>query len=310
VPLASPEPFIDVFWINTSATHHFLSGQNPYSQNYPDIYQGYYGYKPGFTYWPFYLNAAAIFTALHCDIRYLGVLSDLMFAGVLVWVCKKGFVRALTTWGFVLIWLALPVSLFIIEQAWVDSLMLLTAVIAVIAYGSGWITISALFAGASIATKQYGFIVPAMITFAILGSQGWKKSVFFLSRILITVSILVFPFLIWDFESFYRNTIQILITIPMRTDSLTIPAFFSNIHNFEPPGQFLLILYVAAFSFGLHSCFRDPRPSAVLFTSAFCYGFIFLMGKQASANYYVVVVGLALMGLAQRTGEQNLACRT
>ena len=58
VPIASPAPVIDVFWINTWAVNDFLHGKNPYSQVYPDIYKGHYGYQPGFTYWPSYLLAA------------------------------------------------------------------------------------------------------------------------------------------------------------------------------------------------------------------------------------------------------------
>jgi hypothetical protein len=306
VPIASPEPFIDVFWINTWAVNDFLHGKNPYSQVYPDIYKGHYGYQPGFTYWPSYLLAASIPGAFHLDLRFLNVLSDLSFAGILAWFSARSKFTVEMAWPLALLWLAMPVSLFIIEQAWIDPLMLVLATGSILAFRFRRLDLAAFFGGLAMASKQYGFIVPALLTIGIFGSIGWKPALRFCLIAGGTLTLLMAPFLIWDFAGFYKNTVQILMVIPMRLDSLTIPAFFVNKFGYEIPGIFLLLCYMAVFLGCLWKVWRLPKVSSICFAATFCYGFLFLMGKQASANYYAIVLGLALVALIEGIQEKDL----
>jgi hypothetical protein len=306
VPIASPEPFIDVFWINTWAVNDFLHGKNPYSQVYPDIYKGHYGYQPGFTYWPSYLLAASIPGAFHLDLRFLNVLSDLSFAGILAWFSARSKFTVEMAWPLALLWLAMPVSLFIIEQAWIDPLMLVLATGSILAFRFRRLDLAAFLGGLAMASKQYGFIVPALLTIGIFGSIGWKPALRFCLIAGGTLTLLMAPFLIWDFAGFYKNTVQILMVIPMRLDSLTIPAFFVNKFGYEIPGIFLLLCYMAVFLGCLWKVWRLPKVSSICFAATFCYGFLFLMGKQASANYYAIVLGLALVALIEGIQEKDL----
>lgn len=306
VPIASPAPFIDVFWINTWAVNDFLQGKNPYSQIYPDIYKGHYGYQPGFTYWPSYLLAASVPGAFHLDLRFLNVLSDLSFAGILAWFSTRSKSTVEMAWPLALLWLAMPVSLFIIEQAWIDPFMLVLASGSILAFRFRQLNLAALLGGLAMASKQYGFIVPSLLTIGIFASMGWKPALRFCLIVGGTLTLLVAPFLIWDFAGFYKNTVQILMVIPMRLDSLTIPAFFVNSFGYEIPGIFLLVSYVAVFLGCLWKVWRLPKVSSICFAATFCYGFLFLMGKQASANYYAIVVGLALVALIEGIQEKDL----
>ena len=94
--------------------------------------------------------------------------------------------------------------------------------------------------------------------------------------------------------------------IPMRLDSLTIPAFFVNSFGYEIPGIFLLVSYIAVFLGCLWKVWRLPKVSSICLAATFCYGFLFLMGKQASANYYAIVLGLALLALIEGIQEKDL----
>lgn len=305
VPLASPKPFIDVFWINTWAVSDFRVGKNPYSQIYPDIYKGQYGYQPGFTYWPTYLLAATVPGALKLDLRYLNIICDLSFAGLLGWLASWSEKTSRLTWPIVLLWLAMPVSLFIIEQAWVDPVMLVLAAASILAFRGGKLDLAAILAGLTVATKQYGFIVPALLAAGTLGKFGWKHTIRFCALSGTTAMMLVVPFLAWDFAGFYKNTVQILMVIPMRVDSLTLPAFFANSFGYEIPGTVLLAGYMAVFGGCLWTAWRRPRASTMCYAAAFCYCFLFVMGKQASANYYAVVLGLALLALLEGIQDEE-----
>ena len=306
VPIASPAPVIDVFWINTWAVNDFLHGKNPYSQVYPDIYKGHYGYQPGFTYWPSYLLAASVPGAFNLDLRFLNVLSDLSFAGILAWFSTRSKLTLEMAWPLALLWLAMPVSLFIIEQAWIDPFMLVLATGSILAFRFRRLDMAALLGGLAMASKQYGFIVPSLLTVGIFASIGWKPALRFCLIAGGTLTLLVAPFLIWDFAGFYKNTVQILMVIPMRLDSLTIPAFFVNSFGYEIPGIFLLVSYMAVFLGCLWKVWRLPKVSSICFAATFCYGFLFLMGKQASANYYAIVLGLALVALIEGIQEKDL----
>jgi uncharacterized membrane protein len=303
VPLASPEPFIDVFWINTWAVRDFLAGKNPYSQIYPDIYQGAYGYQPGFTYWPAYLLAATVPGALHLDLRYLNIIADLAFAGLIGWRATRSKATKDIAAPMVFLWLAMPVSLFIIEQAWVDSVMLALAAGAAVAFGEKRVYLAATLAGTAAATKQYGFIVPGILAAAVFGGSGWKQGIRFCAAAAVAGCAFLLPFVAWDVRAIYANTVQLLMTIPVRKDSLTIPALLINNFGWEIPGGLLLSAYLAVFLACLWTALRRPAVSAVLFASALCYGFLFVMGKQASANYYALVLGLGVLGIIYATQE-------
>lgn len=305
VPVTSPLPFIDVFWINTWAVNDFLHGKNPYSQVYPDIYNGHYGYQPGFTYWPSYLLSASVLGAFKLDLRFLNVLADVSFASLLGWYSTRSKSTIEMVWPLALLWLAMPVSLFIIEQAWIDPLMLVLATGSIMAFRFDRLDLAALLGGLTMASKQYGFIVPALIAVGIFGSIGWKSTFRFCLIVGGIISLLMAPFLLWDFVGFYKNTVQILMTIPMRHDSLTMPAYFFNSFGYEVPGIFLLACYVAVFLGCLWKVWWSPKASSICFAATFCYGFLFLMGKQASANYYAIVLGLALVALLEGIQEKN-----
>lgn len=306
VPFASPEPFIDVFWINTWAANDFLHGKNPYSEVYPDIYKGHYGYQPGFTYWPSYLLAAAFLGAFNLDLRFLNILSDLSFAALLFWFSTRSKFTLEMAWPLALIWLAMPVSLFILEQAWIDPFMLVLAAGSILAFRFRRLDLAALLGGLAMSSKQYGFIVPALLAVGILGSMGWKSGLRFCLIAGATIFLLMTPFIVWDFAGFYKNTVQILMVIPMRVDSLTLPAFFVNSFGYEIPGILLLVSYMAVFIGCLWKVWLFPKTTSICFVATFCYGFLFLMGKQASANYYAIVLGLALIALIEGIQEKNL----
>lgn len=308
VPFASPKPFIDVFWINTWAAGDFLGGMNPYSRVYPDIYKGAYGYQPGFTYWPAYLLGASATKLAGLDIRYLNLGADVAVGAVIGKLAKGNRQLQQMAWPLALLWLCIPTGFFVLEQAWVDTVLLALSALAFLCLNRRSYLLCGCLVALATATKQYGFIPGLVIAVAVLGRGGVPALMRFAVPAIILFCVLMLPFLFWNFGAFYSNTVGILIRIPMRTDSMTLPALLMNQWGAQIPGVALVGAYLCALILGVGTAFRHANSlPCVIYATAFVYAMLFLLGKQASCNYYQLVCGLILLGLASGSGEKEAA---
>ena len=305
VPLASPKPFIDVFWINSWAASDFIKWINPYSQTYPDIYHGAYGYHPGFTYWPFYLLNISIFKILGLDIRYLNLFAEIIIAFIIIFFLRDTKQRYFC-WPIVLLWFSLPTSLFVLEQAWVDNVLLALIGISFIFYYQKKILLCGIVSALAASTKQYGFIPGLILASAIFSRDGFKSCMKFTLTSTFTWVAVVCPFVFWDPFNFYKNTIDILIRIPMRNDSLSVPAFISNQYAIIIPGWILIASYLLILLLALLISAKNAKNSGVVFGGvALCYLWIFIFGKQASCNYYTLALGIILIAISADLKYKN-----
>lgn len=298
---ASPNPFIDVFVIDSLAVDHLLTGLNPYSGNYPDIYQGAYGYAPSFTYWPAYL-LSSVPGRLAGDVRLTNLAAIVICGWGIYFLSRRNGGSRSEAYLLTLALAAFPVGLFILEQAWVDPILCACAVLIAVALQDKRWGLAAIIAGITIATKQYGMLIafPTLVYF--VRTQGWREG-FKTSCITGLVSLLLLvPFLIWDGLAFYKATIALLIEIPNRADSLSIPALIHFFTGSWPPGVLLLLIYVCLL---LGSGFyllvvKQPNVAHWAFAVTFVHAGIFLAGKQAFCNYYYLLAILILLMLSLR----------
>jgi hypothetical protein len=298
VPALSPSPYIDVFSSNTAAAEHLLAGRNPYSQVYKDIYRGFYDYGAGFLYFPGLLWVIAPVKALFGDIRYAGILGHFMGAAALVAVSKRRLKRPEAGWMAALLWAALPVQYFVFEQAWTDSI--LVGAIGVVLWV--WAVRPNLRPGVLegvlafvFALKQHAFL-PAIYVLQDLGSRDGVRK--WGLRVALTggISILfLLPFLLWDWDGFYRMTIASQLGASPRLDSLNWTSWLlanraGSWGAIPQAAMSVLGIFLGAWVLfmGRAGRVRDPgRMAAALWLG---YGFSFLFGKWAFCNYHYLLL--------------------
>lgn len=287
--VASPRPYIDVWVKNTMGAAFFLQGQNPYSQTYPDIYHHAFGYEPTFAYWPGLL--AWIVPALYVfgDIRYAGFVANAAVAVLLLMLGRRLRMDDLGIGLCILAWLAFPVTYFVLEQAWVDTLTTPVFLVAVIAFLDRKWAVAGAAMGFLCTIKQYNLVVALFGLLALAGGADRRAAVrYTLAATLVFVVALV-PFLISDFDGWWRSTVSKFIDMPARADALTWPAWFQQNGLGAVPswtyGAFPLAL-IAGVGFWVWRRRTLPSLRRLNVGIVVAFGATFLLGKQAFCNYY------------------------
>lgn len=305
---SSPQPYIDVFTINSEAAEHLLAGRNPYSQTYHDIYGGSLGYHPGFTYWPSYLLLSTICKTVLGDIRTVTILCDLVGAVALGWIVHHYHRNITAAWLLALLWLAFPVSLFVLEQAWTDPVIIAGTALLTVAAIRRKPTFCGIICGLLIGTKQYAFVPALCVVIYLWRTENLR---FFLLMALSAAAVLAatsLPFLLWDFASFYNNTIALLGEIPPRFDSFSLVAVAARLFGWQDTGMMLFIFYAGVFAGGCAWLLwkKTPELGDAIRACVGIYGLLFFFGKQAFCNYYSMLAFLVLLLLAVAPhGEEN-----
>ena len=304
---ASPEPGIDVWVIGNLGSDFLLQGQNPYSASYPDIYQGQFDHSPHFFYWPGYLLTVAPFRGLLGDVRAATVAADMLIVAVL-WRVGRRFGLPRKTRGLVcLLWLLNPVSLFVLEQAWIDPLLMVGLAVLLLCLVEGWWVATGMALAYLVGVKQYGVLI-GMLTLASLWSlrHSMTHRPNFRSILLaggVTTVLLFGPFLVLDPRAFFENTLQPYLDVGLRSDALSIPAFIYNAWDIRIPdwllGSVVLSCTVAMCAWLAIGRPRldQPRFDRLMFAIAFVLATFFLLGKLAFCNYYYLVSFVVLLHL-------------
>ena len=259
------------------------------------------GYESGYTYWPFYL-VCSVLPRLLGDIRILTVISTALTVLFLILIARK-FGRITECLSAVVFLLALPGSYFITEQAWIDGLLLV--ILSFMSYcvlTHRW-SMSAIALACFISTKQYGVlaVLPTFIFW--IRCLGLKKAINLSLCTAFTAIIIFLPFLISDFDSFFKNSVKILAILPQRFDSSSIPSLYKYFTGMEIQGNVLIASYLLIIAF--FACLQWKSQQLIrswLMTIAFTYGWIFIMGKQAFANYHHFALSVLIMSFALPMG--------
>lgn len=308
VPLVSPKPWIDVWYSNSAAVDHFLSGRNPYSEKYLDIYSGKYGYGAGFFYLPGTLFWSAPFKVLLGDIRFALVFANWMTAAALFYWARPGrparqsLVPALAA----LLWLSFPVTLFVIEQAWVDTALIPGALLMLLALREERWRLAGIVTGVFLSLKQYAFVAAGFGALWVWRTRGfgraWRIGAVALGVFLLVVA----PFVLLDPAAFYAMTVSSQASQGIRADALNFVAYLSEHFGRIIPGWGRIILALLGAFNGALMLLRGKEPGSerVAAASFAAYGFAFVFGKWAFCNYYFF---LAAFLLAWLTGTRKLA---
>jgi hypothetical protein len=102
---------------------------------------------------------------------------------------------------------------------------------------------------------------------------------------------LLLPLVLRDPASWYRSTVEVYLNAPPRPDALSLVALAANEAGWKLPGAVLSLMYLAivALAVAWLSRLREPQPAHWAGACAVAYGAMFLFGKQAFCNYYLLV---------------------
>jgi hypothetical protein len=284
--LASPAPHIDVFTIGTAGADLLLHGQNPYAASFPDTYGSAYAYEPAFVYGPGTLLGVTLARLVAGDIRILYLLANCLLALVLV--------RRRQGW-LALAWLLFPVQLFVLEQAWVDGLLLPWFLLAFVLARSSRPSGAGIAAGVALAIKQFAIFGLWPLGLSLAMNAGRKQMIAFAVGAIFAFSALVLPFLAWEPAAFVRSTLENPLGMPMRMDAFSLAVWVKKVTGWAPPGAFAygagLLIPVLVLRAG------PGRPALATAFGLICY---FLLLKQAFCNYYFLGAGFLVLALSEK----------
>lgn len=294
---ASPQPHIDVWTSSVDAVKYFLDGRNPYTQQYRDIYGGAYDYIPSFPYLPGYLfwatGFAAIFRGDH-DVRISLVVAELITSGLLFGLLRSLKVERLPALIAVALWLAWPIDLFVLEQAWIDPLLLMAFAGAAWALSARRWALAGLAFGFACGVKQYaapGVLLALPYVWRLGGKKGLQR--FALAGVGVVAALLL-PFLIASPERFIKYALFSWADALPRLDSMSFSAWLAQtLLDTKTPAEltsfyraFTPIAPAALALTGWWAWKREATMRVVLAATGACYGVLFLFAKQAFCNYY------------------------
>ena len=305
VILASPSPGIDVWEIQQRGAEGLLSGRNPYSLHYANIYgPGTPFLDPGlltpdgrfiaaYPYMPLVL-LLDLPGAMLGDVRWT-MLAALAASAFLIRRLGKGSVEAELAGAILLLQ---PQGFMVLELAWTEPLalagvLLLSLAVTKAAPLAGWKAwvLPGLAAAFAVSTKQY---VPLLaLPFILLVPRGSR-----LRAVALTAAaaiVLVLPFLAVDPRAFLRGVLEFQIRQPFRTDALSWPAAVHALGGPKLPAWPAFLLAGATLALSLRGKVTAGR--AMLAAAATWIVFV-AFNKQAFANYYWMGVGLLCASVA------------
>ena len=305
MPIASPAPVIDVFSFSQESSQHLLEGKNPYNTPVTDIYQNAvsFGYSiKAYIYLPADLYVQAASYGLTRDVRYAYVLAELVVAFVLWRLSRRRWSESIAEL-LTLLYLYNPRALFVLEQAWVDSLIMMLFALFLYLRERGKPTAASVAYGYMLFLKQY--MLFAFFQWFII-ERNWKR----ILTGLVVGFLTLLPFAIWDWRGLLDNGILFNVVVPFRDDSLTLFSFLSRTWGVQPPAGWTILVgaVLTALTFIPQRHIQPLR--GYLFALTLTTFGMFLFGTTGFCNWYYLVAGqliflLAVGGRRAKKGEPS-----
>ncbi|MAF13478.1 MAG: hypothetical protein CMI53_01120 [Parcubacteria group bacterium] len=292
----SPQPRIDIFWLLQGASDSLITGNNPYSGDFYNVYspaecEALYQdpdcKNDNYSYLPSTMVATTFFKFLFGDIRFTFVFSIFGTAAIIYSLLKKKFSNNLKIAELSsLLILYLPLSLYVLEQTWVDSLSLFLLYLFVFLVLRGYKYVPYVVFGLFLSSKQpYLIFLPFLARFQEL---NFKK--FFLT--LITLVIIVLPFAVWNFNDFIYDVFLDQLQYEDALHSLSFNSLNKIIFYDGIPLTAMIIALIFLLLFLLIKTQRTL--SGIIFS-----GTIFLLSlyliKRGFTNYYFGISGILIL---------------
>jgi len=246
----------------------------------------------GFPYLPMSLLAVAPFQWLFTDFR-IAFLVAVVGAGWMIGALGNNQRSRNVATGFVL---AVP-FVTMITVGWTEPL-LVAAAVGIVYTHQRRSSLRPWVAGVFVALKQYSpILAPAYLL--LLGRPFTARKVLVDgAKALVVVAVSTLPFLVWNPEAFFRSVLLLQLKQPARPDSLSFIARIPGLLDLPVAASVALstVALVGALAYGLFKATDDAQGFSLTAALALCAWLLF--GRQALANYYVLVLGFVAMAAA------------
>lgn len=305
VILLSPNPIIDVFHTTQLAEQFFWEGKNPYSFLYPDVYAGASGYPAGFLYPPGVLIYLAPFYKIFGDIRYGLLCADLLISFSLgFWLRKSKLGSRLMP----LLWLSFPVSLLILEQAWVDTLLIQWGLLLFLALEGRKFKLMSICLGVLLLTKQYAVLV-IPFTWLYLKQNGVELKTRLKLALITAVTgvLIVLPFMVTDFGGVINSLVLMPLRQNIRFDSFSLVSLLHHELQFDLSSLAILMTSLMGLMFSVLIATKKSSFTKRdwAYFNVLAFGIIFFISKQAFCNYYQWLAFFILLHLGMQLKESE-----
>lgn len=292
--ISSPNPHIDAFYILKESIYGLASGQNPYSMHFTQLYPGvppdYYTYLPGFIY------ATFLPVILFNDPRVVFIIAQIFSVYFINLILKKYDDN--TKEMVSIIFLFNPMTLFILEQSYGE--LLIPAFIFAFIYFSIKKNnrISSVLLGIFVSLKQIHLTILPFYFFYL----GYKLK--FIKYTLLTITILLLPFIIWSPYDFFRDNFLIYLNSPNPSAKLSL-----NIPRMLEEFIKIPVLILVIFSSFIYLILITKLLKANLLKLIYCiyiwFFAIFILGTQAFVNNYYISSSLLLGSIITQLTNNN-----
>lgn len=277
---ASPSPAIDVWALQQEGAIVLASGGSPYvkgSFTINETANASNGTIDAYLYPPPTLVTGTASYALTGDVRYALLVFQLVFAWALA---RLGPAPIGELAG--LLWLTHPRGLYVLEQSWTEPLPLALGALGALAWSRGRRRLAALAWGVFLASKQYLILLLPLVPLLQGLSIGWCA---------LACAACILPFLAVHPWEYLHATVLYHLRTPFRDDALTLPAAL------RIPALSRLAWPAAAAVWLAASRRRYPLPRW-LYLGALLLTVFFMLAQQAYCNYYYLIGGWLLLGVA------------
>ena len=294
----SPKPNIDVYWFLDGGAKAIASGLNPYSQiffnNYdPKDCQFNYGIpncqNDNYSYLPLTIFTSFIAKLFFGDVRFFSVISIFAAAAILYFIIKKIYqYQQDVAQLIVLLILYLPLSLFVVEQAWSEPLSILLIYLFALFFLLEKKSLAYLFFGLFLGVKQVSLVFFAFI----LKLKGFTFKNFVLVFLILAAVIL--PFFIWSPADFINDAVIHHVLYKPPIHSLT----FNTLSKIYFGRDLSSIIYLPPLIvlFGFLFFRKNKGDLAGLINSSLIFLFALFIIKQGFTNYYYsIICGIILL---------------
>ncbi len=267
-------PSIDVYvQLKEAPLKLFIQGQNPYqaifSQTYPNKKADYFNYLPGVIY------LFAPFSLVFKEPRLLLFLAEGLAGLILYYLSGKKFKQK--TFILILIYYFNPVSLFVLESAWLEPLIFFSLIVYLFLLKKQQAYWASLILGLLISLKQTLFTLPIFIL---------RISLKYFKSLILTFVIFIFltlPFIIWSPKDFFNDTVFYFSSNPsLLPTGLTLGRLVKESLHLSLP---LFIFYLIPLVFSLLSLIWEKKQAKSFVLSFLISQFaLYLFGIQAMIN--------------------------
>lgn len=302
----SPGPRVDLYIFHQNAIDALTSGTSPYGGSNPILPEDalLYGTNVvrdgrvliGFPYPPLSLAISTLSRLAFGDYRYLHWLA-VLGAAALVGYSTPGRLSKAAGLAF----LALPRSLYLLENGWTDPLLCCAFAAVVWCACRGHLRWLWLPVGCFFALKQYSLIFAPLVVL-LFPRNEWRSAVRCILMAGLVAALTLLPFFLWNPSGFVRDVIGFQAKMPFRPDSLSYPAWWLKRDLLLSPA----ISYVIWLACVPLLLLRAPRgPAAFAFACAMGGCLFFAFSKQAFANYYYVTIAMMWAGIAANASSRT-----